>query len=169
MLELALVAPVIILLLMGLIQFALIYERQVGITNAVREAARRTAALSVPDVATAQLNATWGLGQLQTLLGNSQAHEASRDDIEVCILTPASPDDVDVAGHHQVVVRITERYKHPLWLPIITQILDRIDGTTDQSLLASTSATFRVEQATDTDIGTGAFARTSGVTTACTR
>jgi hypothetical protein len=157
MLELALVAPIIILLLMGLIQFALIYERQVGITNAVREAARRTAALDVADASAATTNANWALGQLQSLLGNSQTHEAVRDTIEVCIGTPTSY-PTDVAGEGQVMVRITDSYKHPLWLPIITQILDGIDGASDDSLLASTVAEFRVEQPTSPVIS-GTYAR----------
>jgi Flp pilus assembly protein TadG len=162
LLELALVAPVIILLLMGLVQFALIYERQVGITNAVREAARRTAALDVTSPALAQTNATWALGELQTLLNNAQAHEASRDTIEVCIGTPAvNPNDA--AGNAQVMVRITDSYKHPLWLPIVTQILDGIDGVNDESLAASTVAEFRVEQPGPNNVG-GQYARSNGGT-----
>jgi Flp pilus assembly protein TadG len=160
MLELALVAPVIILLLMALIQFALIYERQVGITNAVREAARRTAALDAKDVGTAQANASWALNELTTLLGNSQAHDASRDSIEVCVGTPAV-NPTDAAGQGQVMVRVTDSYKHPLWLPIITQLLDSIDGNGDQSLLASTVAEFRVEQ-TGSNTVTPYFARWNG-------
>jgi Flp pilus assembly protein TadG len=163
LLELALVAPVIILLLMGLIQFALIYERQVGITNAVREAARRAAAIDVADSAAAQANATWALSELQTLLGNSQTHESSRDNIEVCIATPTA-NATDVAGNQQVMVRVTDSYKHPLWLPIVTQILDGIDGSTDQSLLASTVSEFRVEQTTSVNVS-GQYARFNGTTT----
>jgi Flp pilus assembly protein TadG len=163
MLELALVAPIIILLLMGLIQFALIYERHVGITNAVREADRRTAALDAADPGTAQANATWALDELKTLLGNSQAHELTRDNIEVCIGTPAT-NSVDVSGKSQVMVRISESYKHPLWLPIITQLLDGIDGANDQSLLASTVTEFRVEQPGPASV-TGQFARFDGAST----
>jgi Flp pilus assembly protein TadG len=163
MLELALVAPVIILLLMALIQFGLIYERQVGITNAVREAARRTAALDAATFGAAQTNATWALNELKTLLGNSQAHELTRDNIEVCIGTPAV-NATDVAGNGQVMVRITDSYEHPLWLPIITQLLDGIDGSTDQALLASTVAEFRVEQ-TGSNIVTGTFVKFDGAST----
>jgi Flp pilus assembly protein TadG len=162
MLELALVAPIIIMLLMGLIQFALIYERQVGITNAVREAARRTAALEAKDAATAGINASWGLSELNNLLANAQGHEGSRDTIEVCIGTPAV-NATDVAGNVQVMVRVTDSYSHPLWLPIITQLLDGIDGLNDQSLAASTVAEFRVEQAGSNSVS-GQYAKsTSGV------
>jgi Flp pilus assembly protein TadG len=169
LLELALVAPIIILLLMGLIQFALIFERQIGINNAVREAARRAATFDTPDSATASTNAAWTLTTLQSLLGNSQAHETSRDVIEVCIVTPAAPYDVDASGNEQVVVRIKASYRHPLFLPIVTQIIDGIDGANDSSLLASTSTEFHVEQAGSHNIGTGGFARTTSDATPCVR
>ncbi|MGH7175262.1 MAG: TadE/TadG family type IV pilus assembly protein, partial [Minisyncoccia bacterium] len=168
LLEIALVAPIILLLLMGLIQFALIFERQIGIENAVREAARRTAALAAPDDATAQTNADWALLQLKTLLGNSQDHEASRDTISVCIFTPASPDNVDPSGNSQVMVKITESYRHPLWLPIVDLILDPIDGKTDQSLNVTTSSEFHVEQSGSNSVGSSVYARTDpSDTSAC--
>jgi Flp pilus assembly protein TadG len=169
LLELALVAPILIMLLAGLVQFALIFERQIGINNAVREAARRTATFDTPDVATAQTNATWALGQVQSLLANAQVHEASRETIEVCIVTPASPDDVDVANNAQVVVRITVSYRHPVFLPIVDLILDGIDGVTDRSLKASTTAQFRVEQTGSHNVDTGAYARNNSDTTPCVR
>jgi hypothetical protein len=149
-------------MLMGLVQLALIFERQIGIENAVREAARRAATFDTPDPGTAATNAAWTLTTLQTLLGNAQSHETSRDDIEVCIVTPAPPNDVDVAGNAQVVVRITASYRHPLFLPFITQILDGIDGVSDESLRASTQTEFHVEQEGSNNIGAGAPARTSG-------
>lgn len=44
MVELALIAPIVILLMMAIFQLAFIFEGQNGLTNAVREAARRAAA-----------------------------------------------------------------------------------------------------------------------------
>jgi Flp pilus assembly protein TadG len=167
--EFALVAPILILLLAALVQFGLIFERQVGINNAVREAARRAATYDTTTGAAAQANAVWTLAQLQSLLGNSQTHEASRDTIEVCIVTPAS-NPVDASGITQVVVRITESYRHPLFLPIVDLILDGVDGVTDRSLKASTSTEFHVEQ-TSTPVpavGTGGAARFPADMTPCT-
>jgi Flp pilus assembly protein TadG len=167
--ELALVAPILLLLLMGLVQFAIIYERQIGITNAVREAARRAATWDTPDGATAVGNAAAALTLVQTLLGNSQTHDGSRDKLEVCYFTPAAY-PVDASGNGQVMVRIREDYRHPLFLPIITQILDGIDGVIDDSLLASTQSEFHVEQSGSFNIGAGAFARSpAGDSTACQR
>ena len=58
-------------------------------------------------------------------------------------------------------------YKHPLFLPIITQILDEIDGVQDNKLLASASAEFRVEQTGSHDIGTGATLELTPSTRVC--
>lgn len=167
LIEFALVAPILILILAGLVQFALIFERQVGINNAVREGARRAATYAAPDQGTAQANAVWTLAQVQSLLGNSQTHEAARDNIEVCIVNPAGY-STDPSGNVQVVVRIKESYRHPLFLPIVDLILDGIDGVTDHSLLASMSTEFVVEQPGSNNVGSGGAARSNGSVTPCT-
>ena len=168
--ELALVAPIILLLLMGLVQFAIIYERQIGIENAVREAARRAATWDTQSVAAADTNSTAALAVVQTLLGNSQTHDPALDTLEVCYFTPlAYP--TDASGQYQVMVRIRESYRHPLFLPIITQILDGLDGANDSALKVSTQSEFHVEQVDDTgvgwNIGAGDYARTYADGTAC--
>ena len=166
--ELALITPVLLIILMGLVQFALIFERQIGIDNAIREAARRAATLETKTDAAAQANATWTLGQVQSLLMNVQSYEASKDLIEVCIVTPAS-NPTDASGTAQVVVRIKDAYSHPLFLPIVSLILDPIDGVTDNALLASSSTEFHVEQSSPApNVINGGVARSNGVNTLCT-
>jgi Flp pilus assembly protein TadG len=167
LIELALVAPVLILILAGLVQFALIFETQIGIDNAIREAARRGATLDT-DTTNMQANANWTLAQAQTLLGNSQNHDAARDTVEVCFFTPTA-NSTDPSGNVQVDVRVTDAYRHPLFLPIVDLILDQIDGVTDQSLKASSTTEFHVEQTGSHDVGAGAAARTDGTSTVCTQ
>jgi Flp pilus assembly protein TadG len=163
LIELALVAPILVMFLAGLVQFALIFERQIGINNAVREAARRTAALAAPDQSTAQANAGWARNELLTLLGNSQAHTTSRDTIVVCIVNPTT-NPSDPAGNLNVVVRISESYRHPLFMPIVDLILDGIDGVTDQSLAVSASTEFHVEQTGNANnVGSGGAAGWDGL------
>jgi len=159
LLELALVAPVLILLPGGLVQFALIFERQIGIDNAIREAARRGATLDT-DTTNMQANAAWTLDQARTLLANSQNYETNRSSIEVCFFTPAAH-PTDPASKSQVDVRVTDAYRHPLFLPIVSIFLDPIDGSNDQSLLATSRTQFHVEQTSTTpaDIGLGAGSR----------
>lgn len=157
LLELALVAPIMILILASLIQFGIIFERQIGISNAVREAARRGATLETPDAGTATINANWTLAELGNALGNSQTHDAGQDrGLQVCYYTPAAPNDIDPSNNHQVFVKVTAGYAHPLFLPIIDLILDAIDGSTDSALRVDTSSEFRVEQEGDNNIGAGA-------------
>jgi len=158
--ELALVAPIMILLLAGLVQFGIIFERQIGIENAVREAARRGATQDTTiALANAGTNATWTLNELQTLLANIQAHDASLNiGLQACFYTPASPNATDPLGNHQVWVTVTAGYKHPLFLPIVDLIVDGIDGVTDSRLRSNASATFKVEQEGDNNIGAGACA-----------
>jgi Flp pilus assembly protein TadG len=158
--ELALVAPLMILLLAGLVQFGIIFERQIGIENAVREAARRGATQDTTlALGNAGTNASWTLAELQTLLGNTQAHDASLDiGLQACFFTPSGANATDPAGNHQVWVTVTAGYKHPLFLPIVDVILDGIDGVSDGRLRSNTSSTFKVEQEGDNNIGVGACA-----------
>ena len=142
----ALVATIMVLLLAGLSQIGMIAERQIGINNAVREAARR-GATQATTAANASTNATWVLGQLQTLLANAQDYQASKaSNMSACYYTPASPNDVDPAGNTQVWIKVQMTYAHPLFLPLINVILDGIDGTNDQALDIPTVSTFHVEQ-----------------------
>jgi Flp pilus assembly protein TadG len=157
--EFALVATIMVLLLAGLSQFGLIVERQIGINNAVRDAARRGATQGTTTVGAAGTNATWTYNQLQALLANAQDYQSSKaSNVQVCFYTPAAPDNVDPAGNSQVWVKVQMTYAHPLFLPLINVILDGIDGTTDQALQIPTSATFHVEQTGSFDIGSGACA-----------
>jgi Flp pilus assembly protein TadG len=154
--EFALVATLMVLLLAAVVQFGLIFERQIGINNAVREAARRGATLSTADSGAANTNAAWTLGQLQTLLANSQEYSAAQArNLRVCFNTPAAPYDTDAAGNKQVMVTVEAGYSHPLFLPLISAILDGLDGSNDSGLLLSTTASFRVQEAGSVDVGSG--------------
>jgi len=150
--ELALVAPILLLIVASIVQLAIIFERQIGIENAVREAARRGATQATPDTTAASANAVWTLAQLNTLLGNTQTHEAGQDrGLQVCYVSPAT---ADASGNMEVLVTVHAGYLHPVFLPLISNILDMIDGTPDGGLEVDTSSQFRVEQEGSHDIGT---------------
>ena len=149
--ELALVAPILILIVASIAQLGMIFERQIGIENAVREAARRGATLATPDAGKAGTNASWTLGQLNSLLANTQTHDPAQDrDLKACYATPATS---DASGNRQVFVTVQAGYVHPVFLPLIALILDGIDGSNDGGLRVDTSSTFRVEQEGSNDIG----------------
>src|SRR5205823_4798146 len=61
--EFAIVLPILAVLLGAIYQFAIIFERQIGIQNAIREDARRGAALVTTD-ANVATNATWAFHEL---------------------------------------------------------------------------------------------------------
>lgn len=151
LLELALVAPILILIIAGLVQFGVIYERQIGINNAIRDAARISATWESKSDATALANAGSTLTKVRALLSNAQTYDESQMKIEVCIGNP-SANPTDPSGQHQVDVRIKVWYRHPLFLPIVDLILDRIDGTSDGALEAANVTEFHVEQTGDNAI-----------------
>ncbi|HJP90036.1 MAG TPA: TadE family protein [Candidatus Limnocylindrales bacterium] len=151
LIELALVAPIIILLIAGLVQFAVIFERQIGINNAIRDAARIAATWDSKDTATATANAASTVTKVRTLLANAQTYDESKMTIEVCIGTP-SVNQTDPSGLYQVDVKISVAYKHPLFMPVVSAILDGIDGNPNDGLLATNVTEFHVEHDNTTPI-----------------
>jgi hypothetical protein len=166
--EFAIVVPLLALLLTGIYQFAIIFERQIGITNAVREDARRAAALvttntpsgSDPD-GNADENVDWALKELiciptsdstdpcydhsHLLYDNVQDYAADPStliDAQVCYKPSTSNDPT---GNGYATVEATVTYGHPLFMPIISGILDGIDGTADNHFAVTTNVEFRVE------------------------
>jgi Flp pilus assembly protein TadG len=149
--EFALVAPIMVLILVGLVQFAFIFERQIGIENAVRDGARRGATY-VTTAATASTNASaiWAtvFGSGGLMLTNVQGYDSASPPVhnpQVCYRT-----GTDAAGNPALYVKVSVGYSHPLFLPIITQILDGIDGTSDNALRVDTSSEFQVQEDFDT-------------------
>jgi Flp pilus assembly protein TadG len=165
LIELAVVAPILILIIAGLVQFGVIWERQIGINNAIRDAARISATWEAKDTGTALSNAQATVDKVRALLTNSQTYDENRMTVEVCVGTP-SAHPLDPASNHQVDVRIKIEYRHPLFLPLVDLILDGIDGSNDQSLLASNVTEFHVEQSGDNNIASQAatFPVVSGAT-----
>lgn len=137
--ELAFVAPVLLLLVLGIAQFGAILEAQVGITNATREAARR--ASTAPSLTCAwvrdELKPTSGTGLLAE---NVQAYQDGRSSVSVSFST------LDSSGATPFqTVTITSAYVHPLFLPIVREIIDLIDGSTDSGFRLSSTVRMRLE------------------------
>lgn len=115
--ELALVAPLLILLIVAIFQFAFVFETQMGITNAVREAARRAAAVENPD-------ATWVKTQLcgtgsgctgGLLATNVQGFKDTRLVGSNPVITFCT---YLVAGVPQYRVNVAVSYNHPEFFPL---------------------------------------------------
>jgi Flp pilus assembly protein TadG len=143
--EFALVAPIMVLIFAGLTQLAFIYERQIGIENAVRDGARRAATYATNDSnATTNGNAVWCM-VFNT--GGTMATNVEGYSIGSSVLNPTVQytNATASSGLSEILVSVSVTYKHPLFLPIITQILDGFDGHSDNALWIATSSQFTVQ------------------------
>jgi Flp pilus assembly protein TadG len=145
--EFALVVPIMILIFGALVQFAFIFERQIGIENAVRDGARRAATYETVDATDAAVNGpfTWNLvfGSGGLMLTNVQGYVSSTPpvhDPKVCYTNQTAANGVS-----SVLVKVSVGYSHPLFLPLISQLIDPLDGVIDGALRVDTSSEFVIE------------------------
>jgi Flp pilus assembly protein TadG len=155
--EFALVAPIMVLVFAGLVQFAFIFERQIGIENAVREGARRAATYPTTDSTAACTNGAFVWDLVFGTGGTMQTNVQGYDTTGTAVLNPlvTYTTETGAAGFKIVQVTLSVTYKHPLFLPLITQIIDGIDGTTDNALWVSTSSKFTVANDATADASVG--------------
>jgi Flp pilus assembly protein TadG len=153
--EFALVVPILALIFLSIVQMAFILAAQIGITNAVREAAR-LAATSTPTttVSQATTNGSGVYGALTNtstglLKKNVMAYASSN------LVTSGSPITevcystfTDQAGNSAVNVKVEAYYRHPLFIPLLGAIIDSIDGTSDGAFRVGASEEMRVENET---------------------
>ena len=160
LLELALVVPILVLIALAIFQFAFVIESQMGLTNAVREAARRVAATE-PTTAP-QWGTTYTSWVRQQLCGpsitpctgglledNVQGFEASR--------MPTNPTvtycSYSAAGTTNYRVEVGVTYEHPLFFGLIAFATDYADGVQDGRWTLSASAEMRLENIDPTVAG----------------
>jgi Flp pilus assembly protein TadG len=116
--ELALVAPLLILLLVAIFQFAFVFQTQMGITNAVREAARRAAAVENPDETWVRRQLCADAGCTAGLLpDNVQGFTVARlqggaANVSFCTYPIIGSSD----AQYRVIVGVT--YDHPEFFPL---------------------------------------------------
>lgn len=148
--EFALVLVPLMLILAAILQFGLVLGTQVGITNAVREAARNAAASQTDTSALASANGhavyVQLVGSTGLLAKNVQAYQSSQlvasgsPVTQVCYRTYTDP-----ASTTQVMVKVEAHYRHPLLIPLISAILDGLDGSPDWAMRVGASEEIRVE------------------------
>jgi len=142
--EFALVLPVLMLILMGIIQLGILFGAQIGLINGVREAAR-FGSLSPTLAANESTNATAVRDHLAntvlpgSVIGYSSSNLTSHTATYCAYSNPGS------GNTYSVRLTVTAVYAHPLFIPFISVILDPIDGTTDSAYTLSTTERFRVE------------------------
>lgn len=161
LLELALVTPILVILVMAIFQFAYVMESQSGLTNAVREAARRVATSSavapawtgpgsLEEWTQKQLcgDLTAPCGPNGLLAANVQGFDGTKlvGDLPTvtftCYLVDGSP-------NYQVQIDV--QYQHPVFFGPIAFATDFVDGSPGNGLWdLSASAQMRMEAAFDT-------------------
>lgn len=158
LLEFALVVPILILLVMAIFQFAYVLETQNGLTNAVREAARRAAATSSKAPVWGNLQA-WTLEQLNgtssppstgLLATNVSGYDAGR-------LVPAPTVTLCrymIGTTPNFRVKVDVQYEHPIFfgpLAFATDLLDSTPGNGFWDL--SATAQMRLESVDPSAVG----------------
>ncbi len=142
--EFALIAPLFFLLLFAVIQLGFLMGGQVGFTNGVREAARYAA--TVPTATAAQVRAELVNNQLPKAIPGYRSANlvAASTTVTYCYY----PNPNNVAGTYpsfSLRVIVTAVYRHPLFVPLVSNILDFIDGSADSALTATAREEMRVE------------------------
>jgi Flp pilus assembly protein TadG len=161
--ELALVLPVLCLLLMTVLQIGFMLFTQVGLTNAAREAARNASAIPVTTPAQALTAANTYYARLTDpvngfLTRNVGGYNPGR------LIGSASPSPHTVVCYYSftdaslapaVMARVEVEYSHPLFIPLVSNILDGFDGASDGGFRLGATEDIRVGNAilTATTIG----------------
>lgn len=152
--EFALIAPLLFLLLFAVIQFGFLMGGQVGLTNAVRETARYAA--TIPNGTAVAARAELVNRQLpKAILGYRSANlVGGSTTVSFCYY----PNPNHVAGtypSYSVRVIVTAVYRHPLFVPLVGNIIDGFDSTSDNALMATAREEMRVENPRITSIPSG--------------
>jgi Flp pilus assembly protein TadG len=143
--EFALILPILMLLVTGLLQFGVLLSSQIAFVNGVREAARYGSVLQTADVMQASTNGAAVNTRLNEVLdAGMPAFEPSRlVGAQTCYMKYNNPGSSPATLSVQLTV--SGAYRHELFLPIISSILDPLDGTGDGFFALSASEIFRVE------------------------
>lgn len=146
--EFGLVAIPMLLFMVAAVQFGMIFATQIGLTNAARETARIAAAVPTTNGSGATTNGSWAYSQLTTILPrNVQTYIAANfnDATGTPPSTIAYCSYQDPSGDWSIRVMVRLYYRHPLIMPLVSQIIDGIDGAPDSAFLVGGGEDMRVE------------------------
>lgn len=132
--EFAIIAPLLFILLFGIIQFGITFGSHIGLTNAVREVARYASTAPRNSSLTNQINAVLPRSILAYSPGNTTSTTT------YCwYANPGSP----TTYSWRVNVQIS--YKHVLFVPLVGVFVDRIDGAPDNRLTTTAREEMHIE------------------------
>lgn len=170
--EFALILIPLLMIFLGILQFGLLFGSQLGLINSTREGTRYGATLQATGSSTdaAQVYCyTLGmtsLGANCSIEGTTQPGTLGRSmpgyvKANVCIsgsgVCGGSSTSVTYCYYadpnpstYSLRLNVTIVYRHPLFIPLISAIVDLIDGQSDNALRVSTTESFRVEGVSST-------------------
>jgi Flp pilus assembly protein TadG len=121
--EFALILPILAILLLGILQFAVIFIAQVGLTNAARDIARSASAVPVTTDANARASATSFYNSLTT--GSLPRNVATYS--SAALVTGATRvcyySFTDASTTTAIMAMVEIQYQHPIFVPLLQTIL----------------------------------------------
>lgn len=144
--EFAMVAPILFLLLFGVIQIGLVMADQNGLVNGVRDAARRAATYRVNADSFSLTVFSSICSAVDTTLVDHLKSEIPG--FEPALLSSSIEwqwEQDPVAGQYFLVAQVTASYKNPLYVPLISFFFDARDGVIDNKIQLDASEQMRVE------------------------
>ena len=152
--------PILVILIMAIFQFAYVMQSQMGLTNAVREAARRAAA--TPEVAPNWVTLEdWTESELcgdttppcdgGLLDENVPAFSADllTTDPVITFCTYAIAGSTGTITNYQINIAV--QYEHPLFFGLLSYATDGLDGIPNGRWDLAASAQMRLESIDPTD------------------
>jgi Flp pilus assembly protein TadG len=152
MAEFALILPIALLILFGIIQFGFLFASQIGMVNALRETARYASTSQVTDLTTA--NSTGGIVCDYLLGRNGSAGVGALNKMPGYESAFAGPASVSYASYqdphagaatYSVKLTVYAEYRHMLLVPLVNVILDGLDGSSDARFRLGALESMRVE------------------------
>jgi Flp pilus assembly protein TadG len=155
MAEFALILPIALLILFGIIQFGFLFSSQIGLVNALRETARFA---STSQVNNSTVATTIGSNVCDYLL-NEGSYVGSGAMVRMAgyesgavvrggstfVRYDSYTDPHQAPATYSVRVTIHTEYKHLLLVPLVNVILDGLDGTSDGRFQLGATEAMRVE------------------------
>jgi Flp pilus assembly protein TadG len=146
--EFALVAPLFFLMTFAIIQLGILFGGQNGLVGAARDLARYAEPYHVATSANATnvcntASSSHGVGSQLTV--SMQRAVIGYDAAAVVVRHITYHWLANADGTYSVQLTVHLGYKFPLYVPLISNILDGLDGTTDGAFRLDATETMRIE------------------------
>ncbi|MBI3750507.1 MAG: pilus assembly protein [Chloroflexi bacterium] len=153
--EFALVAPILFLLLFGVLELGLLFGAHNGLVAGVRETARRAATYRVNDASFLDPSAqAFICGAIADELNTQMQRDPLLDPARLTLPSAsrsisyeweANPGSDTSTSRYFLYVKIDVLYPYPLYIPLVGNLVDGLDGSFDGALTLRASEEMRIE------------------------